>query len=621
MNSYVRSRPCRLSLLAALLSAVFPVYAQSTTDGGTLPPVVVTASRLPQLQSEALPHTTVITSQQIRDSQAVDLPTLLAREAGLQITQNGGVGSSTGMFLRGADTRQTLVIIDGVPMTKQDATGTVSIEHLMLDQIERVEIVRGNVSSIYGSAAVGGVIQIFTKAGTGASGSAASFEGGSRGTYRLGASTRGGTEGQIYGLAVSDYSTDGFSAINTGQITSANPDKDGYRNQSINGSLVKSWSSGQEFGLRLSHSRGKADYDAWSAATAQHVSRTDVGAMTLFSNNRLTENWNSRFSFSHFSDDTNYAISTKTTRDRYQTQTQTVEWNNEITISSGWRASIGANRQWQTFISEPSAVRSEYERASHSVFGGVQGTADRHHIQLNARYDDVAGLSAGTGYAGYGFQIDDRFKLIASHSTAFSAPPLGYLYGASGNSSLKPEYSRSTEAGIQYSNGQSLLRMTVFETRTTDQFQWFTTDYTNWTGEFRNLKTTRNRGLELSGVQYVSDWELRASMTVQDPIDLSTNDRLIRRPSMLGSLGAVTKFDQWRVGGNVSYTGSREDYDATGTTTVDPYWLIHLTARYQLDKNLSFVGRIENLLNANYQTAWGYQQPSRGLFVGFNWQQ
>ena len=167
MNCYVRSQPCRLSLLAALLSAVFPVYAQSTTDGGTLPPVVVTASRLPQLQSEALPHTTVITSQQIRDSQAVDLPTLLAREAGLQITQNGGVGSSTGMFLRGADTRQTLVIIDGVPMTKQDTTGTVSIEHLMLDQIERVEVVRGNVSSIYGSAAVGGLIQIFTKAGTG----------------------------------------------------------------------------------------------------------------------------------------------------------------------------------------------------------------------------------------------------------------------------------------------------------------------------------------------------------------------------------------------------------------------------------------------------------------------
>lgn len=623
MNCYVRSRPCRLSLLAALLSAAFSVSAQSTKDGGTLPPVVVTASRLPQLQSEALPHTTVITSQQIRDSQAVDLPTLLSREAGLQITQNGGVGSSTGMFLRGADTRQSLVIIDGVPMTKQDTTGTVSIEHLMLDQIERVEVVRGNVSSIYGSAAVGGVIQIFTKAGTGASGMAASAEAGSRGTYRLSASTGGGSEGLTYGVAVSEYSTDGFSAVNTGQRPSANPDKDGYRNQSINGSLIKRWREGQEIGLRLSHSRGKSDYDsAWDLASTKHQSTTEVGAVTIFSNNRVTDRWTSRLSFSQFSDDTTYKTTANVNRDRYLTRTQTAEWTNELTVFSGWRASLGANHQWQNFISEPAAVRSEYERTSQSVFGGLQGTADRHQIQLNTRYDETAGLSAGTGYAGYGFQLDDRFKLIGSYSTAFSAPPMGYLYGDYGNPVLKPEHSRSTEGGIQYSAGQSLLRVTVFETRTTDQIQWFTTNSRFLgDGEFRNLKTTRNRGVELSGVQQLSIWELRASLTIQDPIDLSTNDRLIRRPHALGSFGAVTKLDKWRVGGNLSYTGSREDYNATGTTTVDPYWLVHLTARYQLDKNLSVFGRIENLLNANYQTAWGYQQPSRGLFMGMSWQQ
>jgi vitamin B12 transporter len=479
-----------------------------------------------------------------------------------------------------------------------------------------------SVSSIYGSAAVGGVIQIFTKAGTGASGMAASAEAGSRGTYRLSASTGGGSEGLTYGVAVSEYSTDGFSAVNTGQRPSANPDKDGYRNQSINGSLIKRWREGQEFGVRLSHSRGKSDYDsAWDSASTKHQSTTEVGAVTLFSNNRVTDSWTSRLSFSQFSDDTTYKTTANVNRDRYLTRTQTAEWTNELTIFSGWRASLGANHQWQNFISEPAAVRSEYQRTSQSVFGGVQGTADRHQIQLNTRYDETAGLSAGTGYAGYGFQFDERFKLIASYSTAFSAPPMGYLYGTYGNPLLKPEHSRSTEGGIQYSDGQSLVRATVFETRTTDQIQWFTTDYNTGDGEFRNLKTTRNRGLELSGVQYVSDWELRASLTVQDPIDLSTNDRLIRRPSMLGSLGAVTKFDKWRVGGNLSYTGSREDYNATGTTTVDPYWLVHLTARYQIDKNLSVFGRIENLLNANYQTAWGYQQPSRGMFMGINWQQ
>ena len=621
MDGYDYLRPCRLPLLASLLSAAFSVSAQSTTEYGSLPPVVVTASRMPQLQSEALPHTTVITAQQIGDSQAVDLPTLLAREAGLQITQNGGVGSATGMFLRGAETRQTLVIIDGIPMTKQDTTGTVSIEHLMLDQIERVEIVRGNVSSIYGSAAVGGVIQIFTKAGTGGSGMTANVEAGSRGTYRLSASTGGASEGLTYGLAVSEYSTDGFSALNTRQRTAANPDKDGYINSSINGSLKKMWREGQEFGLRMSFSRGRSDYDsAWDSTYTKHQSTTDVNTMTLFSNNRVTDKWTSRLSYSQFNDDTTYKTTSKVLQDRYLTRTQTAEWTNELNLFSGWRASLGANCQWQSFISEPDAVRSAYERKAQSVFGGLQGTADRHQFQLNGRYDDTAGLSAGTGYAGYGFQLDERFKLVASHSTAFSAPPMGYLYGEYGNPALKPEHSRSTEGGIQYSVDQSLLRATVFETRTTDQIQWFTTDYNTGDGEFRNLKTTRNRGLELSGVQYVSIWELRTSLTIQDPVDLSTNERLIRRPRVLGSLGAVAKIDKWRLGGNLSYTGSRQDYDASGTTTVDSYWLAHLTARYQVDKNLSFFGRVENLLDANYQTAWGYQQPSRGLFVGLNWQ-
>ena len=616
------ARGTRLTLLASMLVSVFPVSAQSVSDAGSLPPVVVTASRLPQLQSETLPHTTVITAQQIRDSQAVDLPALLAREAGLQITQNGGPGASTGMFLRGADTRQTLVMIDGVPMTKQDATGSVSIEHLMLDQIDHIEIVRGNVSSIYGSGAVGGVIQIFTKASSGAPGVSASAEAGSRGTRRLSASTRGVADGLSYGLAVSDYTTDGFSALNTRQYPTANPDKDGYRNQTVNGSVAKAWRDGQEFGLRFSNTIGNVDYDASGGITRKHESRTEANTISVFSNNRITDDWTSRLSFSHFTDDNTTRVTAGTlTRERYQTRTQTAEWSNEFKLSSGWRASAGANRQWQSFISEPSGARNEYERSAHSVFGGLQGTVDRHQFQFNARHDDTGGLSADSGYAGYGYQLNEQLKLITSVSNAFSAPPLGYLYGAYGNPALKPEHSHSVEAGVQYSDGPSIVRATVFETRTTDQFQWVTTDFTTFDGELRNVKKTRNRGAELSAVQYLSAWELRASLTVQEPVDLSTDERLIRRPRVLGSLGAVTKFDKWRVGGDLSYTGSRYDYDLAGTTTSAAYWLANLTARYQVDKNLSVFGRVENLLDENYQTAWGYQQPRRGVFVGLNWQQ
>ena len=332
----------------------------------------------------------MITAQQIRDSQAPDLPSLLSREAGLQITQSGGVGSATGMFLRGTDTRQTLVVIDGVPMTKQDATGTVSIEHMILYQIDRVEIVRGNVSSIYGSGAVGGVIQIFTRAGSGAPGFSGSVEAGTRNTQRISASARGGDGGLRYGLVVSDYATRGFSSVNTSQSSLANSDRDGYRNQSVNGSIAKSWSD--------------------DLTTREH--------------------------------------STTTTRNYYQTKTQVAEWSNEIVVSPQWLVTAGANRQWQRFSSEAYGSNDDYRRSTYSVFGGLQGTIERHQWQFNARQDDTGGLSATTGYAGYGFKLDQNVKLIANLSNAFSAPPLGYLYGAYGNSALKPEYASSVEAGI-----------------------------------------------------------------------------------------------------------------------------------------------------------------------------
>ncbi|MEY3570208.1 MAG: hypothetical protein RIQ85_328, partial [Pseudomonadota bacterium] len=515
----------RLSLLVSMLTSAFSGQAFSEEDKPSLPPVVVTAARTPQLQSDALLHTTVITAQQIRDSQAPDLPSLLSREAGLQITQSGGVGSATGMFLRGTDTRQTLVIIDGVPMTKQDATGTVSIEHMMLDQIERVEIVRGNVSSIYGSGAVGGVIQIFTKAGSGAPGISSSVEAGSRNTQRLSASARGGVDGLSYGLVVSDYATRGFSSLNTSKSPLANSDRDGYRNQSVNGSIAKSWSDGHEIGLRFINSVGKADYDsAFGLTTDRHESRTAVNSFTAFSNNRMTDSWNSRFSLSESSDDlTTREYSATTTRNHYQTKTQVAEWSNEIVVSPQWLVTVGANRQWQRFSSEAYGSNDDYRRTTYSVFGGLQGTIERHQWQFNARQDDTGGLSATTGYAGYGFKLDQHLKLIASLSNAFSAPPLGYLYGAYGNPALKPEYASSLEAGIQYSDGPTIMRATVFETRTTDQFQWVSTSFTN-------VKKTRNQGLEVSAMQYFLTWELRASLTLQDPIDLSTDERLIRRP-------------------------------------------------------------------------------------------
>src|SRR3990170_810302 len=240
----------RIAAVAALAAVnVFPcfVLAQSTSE---VDAVVITASRTEQRLRDAVPHTTVLTRREIEDSQAPDLPSLLQREAGFEFAQNGGVGAVTGVFMRGGRGAQALVLVDGVRI--EDAGfGTTAIQHILLGDVERVEIVRGNVSSLYGSGAVSGVIQIFTRRGEGAPGPSLEATAGSRGTAKLSAGYGGAVGDTRFSFSASRFDTEGFSAIDPRLAPGANPDRDGYRNTSFAGSLSHRLSLRNELGLNL----------------------------------------------------------------------------------------------------------------------------------------------------------------------------------------------------------------------------------------------------------------------------------------------------------------------------------------------------------------------------------
>jgi vitamin B12 transporter len=606
------------AIAPALALAVFSVdvFAQVATDS-PLSPVVVTASRTEQLQKDALPHITVLGAEDIRRSQAVDLPSLLKRETGIQFTQNGGYGQASGLFVRGAETRQTLILLDGVPLTKQDTTGTVSIEHLMLDQIDRIEIVRGNVSSIYGSGAIGGVIQIFTKRGDGPPQATVNAEVGSRQTSRLSAGVSGSSGGTHYVLSASNFRTDGFSAIDTSRYSSASPDKDGYRNTSVSGMLSQEFAKGHEVGMRFSKTEGKFDFDSiFGAPTDVHTAKTDVDAITVFSKNKISDNWLSRLSYSEARDrNANHYESTfGLIEDQYRTRTRTLQWNNDITLSRGLILTAGVERQWQSLSSNDGyGDVFDVKRNASSVYAGLQGQFGAHQLQVNVRHDELENVdSATTGYLGYGYLINDVLKATASVSSGFSAPPLGYLYAPFfGNPNLKPERARSAEAGLQYAQQGTLMRAVVFVNRTSEQLQ-----YDLVTSRFENVAKASNRGLELSASGKWRDIDLRASFTLQDPRDDTTDQRLRRRARTLGSLAAYKSFGPWELGGDLGYTGERPD----GDQQLGAYWLANLNGRYRISKQLALYGRIENVFDRNYQTAYGYNQPPRGFFVGINWQ-
>ncbi len=618
------SSGARLAALSIVLSASLPSFSQ-TLEPPQLQEVVVTASRNEQLLGSALPHTSVITRQDIERSQVTDLVTLLQREAGLQRTQNGGIGTVSSVFMRGAPSLQTLILIDGVPQNKQDASGAVSLEHLMLDNIERVEIVRGNVSAIYGSGAIGGVIQIFTRRGSTEPSASVSLELGPRASRKLSGSVSTSLGDTSIYAGVARVTTDGFSAINTAQLPGANPDADGYGNTSANLALTHRLSREHSFGVRLMQSDSDTAYDnAFGAPTDIQTSTTRLSQATLFTDNTWGK-WRSRLSLSEQSDksrsqDNGVFGST----DGFTTRATVLNWVNTIALGHDWLASAGLEQQRQHVdTSSDSAWATPYdkERSTTAVFAGVEGKLGQGGLQLNLRHDKVGDLSQSTGFLGYSYALTDQVKLIASTSSAFNAPPLGYLYAPGyGNPLLQPEKARSHELGLQYEQGSELLRATYFNTRIQDQL-----NYDFITSAFANIGRTRNSGLELSYKGSVGATDLRASLTLQDPVDEITGQRLARRATSLMSVGVSHPMGPWRFGADLQYSGERPDAysDAltfsTVNTTLAAYSVLDLSLSYKVSPALLLKARLDNASDQNYQTVYGYNQQPRSLYLGMSW--
>ncbi|WP_211471822.1 TonB-dependent receptor plug domain-containing protein [Collimonas humicola] len=612
-----------LALASAILScSVGSAFAQTVQDQN-LGPVVVTAARVEQPQTDALPHTTVISAEDIRNSQAPDLPALLERQAGIQITRVGGPGQQASLFMRGANTTETLILIDGVPIRRQASFGLPALENILPEQIDHIEIVRGNVSAIYGSGAIGGVVQIFTKRGNGAPAFNASVEAGSRGTYQGNVGVSGRSGDTRYALALTRFKTDGFSAQNPLQNPNVNPDRNGDANTSVSASVSQEWRKGNEVGARIYANDAKYTFDdAYGTPTDQNRGRSKSQSIAVFSKNSFTQDWTSTLTLSQNVNRDNLDDLTLfgNSSNGYKSTQNLLQWANELRVSPMWTATAGvdAGREKANVNANSSFGNSSnsFSRSTSSVYAGALGKIGAHQLQLNLRHDDVGGSgSDNTGYLGYGFALTDSVKLIANASTAFNAPtPVQLFDPLYGNANLKAERSKSYELGVQYAAGATLLRATLFDTRARDQF-----GYDPVTFRAINIARAKNQGLELSASATLLEIDWRASLTLQDPKDESTGKTLVRRAKTLGSFGAAKSFGAWRVGTDVQYTDSRSDIP--GNPQLAPYWLTNANVRYQLTKQTSLFGRVDNLFNRDYQTAYGYNQPSRGLFVGVNWQQ
>lgn len=624
-NSSFRARPALLAFSFVSLVYSGSLLAQSPVVSGQLNPVVVTATRNSQLLGSALPFTSVISREDIERSQAADLVSLLQREAGMQRTQNGGIGSVSSVFIRGAASLQTLILIDGVPQNKQDASGAVSLEHVMLENVERVEIVRGNVSAIYGSGAIGGVIQIFTKSGSREPSASVSAQVGPRATRKLSANLSGSAGNTAISVGVSRFSTDGFSTIDASRFPSTNPDADSYRNTSANLSLTHTLSTDHQFGLRFSKATGDTAYDnAYGAPSDIQAATTRLSQAALFTDNTFGR-WRSRITLSEQSDKSETRDDGLFgSNDGFKTSAKVLNWVNTLALGGDWLATAGLERQKQSVdTSTTSAFGTPYatSRDATALFAGLEGKVASGGLQLNVRRDKVGELAQTTGYAGYGYPLMQQLKLIGSLSTAFNAPPLGYLFAPGfGNPNLRPELARSKELGLQYEQGSQFVRAAYFDTRVKDQF-----NFDNTTFSFANIGRARNKGWELSYKATLGATDVRSSLTLQDPVDEITGQPLTRRAKTLFSAGMSHAIGAWRLGADLQYSGKRPDAYADPvtfapvSTTLAAYSVLDLSLSYRVSPAVELRARLDNVTNEKYQTVFGYNQQPRSAYVGVTW--
>ena len=618
--------------VAAFLCAL-TTLAHAESDA-SLDEVVVTAARIEQPLKQTLSSTSVITQDDIKNSQAADVPTILRSVAGIEISQTGGYGKSSSIFTRGANSPQTLVLVDGVRVNSA-TTGTTSIEHLMLDQIERIEIVRGNVSSVYGSEAIGGVIQIFTKRGHSQPAFNFSVGAGNHSTQRTAAGFGGEIDNTDFNLQISRLITDGVSAINpatspTSIYSRANPDNDGYANTSISANIRHAYDSDHSVSVSAFNSQGHNSYDGTSSinndiSTDIHTNDIQVSKLSITSDNRINENWQSKLQLAQGSDSNqNFKNGLPTVNSttglpssKFQTYHQQLSWQNILKIDTEKKLLAGAEYLNQQISSDIQPAYTQDERQVKSLFLGYTANYSAHQLQTNLRQDNNSQYGvANTGLLGYGYTFNDTWRSTVSYSTAFRAPTFNELYFPNyGNPDLKPEHSRNIEAGVRFTTGNQNLELTYFDNRTQDLINAVLIAPATY--QAQNTSEARIDGLELSYAGQFGATGIKTAITLQNPRDITNNKALIRRSTTHSSVAATHKMGDLQFGAEWLYSYTRTDY----SNTLPEYHVFNLTAAYALSKQWKASFRADNLTDQNDSNAYGYNPLGRTFFANLSFQQ
>lgn len=617
--------------MTQLLTAnVFADTTLKTSD------VFVTATRTGIPKKNVIADITLISEEEIKLAGYSSLPELLQRQPGIEISNNGGQGKVSTLFMRGASSTHSVILLDGIRIDSATA-GLTAIENIPLSQIEKIEIVRGPASSLYGQDAIGGVIQIFTKKGLNGFKPYISFGYGKYNTSIAQGGIRGGDDTTSYAINLSSQNSTGFSAFepNTNPAATANIynlDKDGYRNKSVSASLSHKINEKLDINFQYFLSQGKNKYDNRYANWDPSIdwkNTQDQESLSGTVNSQLTNYWKSSLRVGLGIDDyvekqRYISGATREVDNVYKTIQNQITWQNDLILPLGSLVLLYDKLDQKINVTDTSYSKKDRQNDAYMI--GYNLNQTNHNFQANFRKDfNSVYRDATTGNIGYSYAIDSNWSIASSFGTAFRSPTFNYLYaGSNANPDLQPEKSKNIEAQLKYQSDAEFFSFVTFKNKITDFI------ISNGTTGYRpyNINTAEIYGATVSSSHFINHFQVKSSFTVQSPMNESADKYLPRRSNFFGTVGLNYFIQNWNLGFEATGSGNRYN-DAENLFNIPGYIKTNLFADYQITKNLAMNARVDNVLGKNYTYAYEgnpttdgfrYQTPSQSFFISLRYE-
>lgn len=618
MSVFVNTLSFRLLPLVAFMPASLALAnqpVQPATTLTTLPTTVVTASRIAQPIDQVIGDISVIERAELERYSGESVLNALQLQAGIQILSNGGAGKPSSVFIRGTNAAHTLVLIDGVRYGSI-TLGTPALEHLPVDQIERIEILRGSAASLYGSDAIGGVIQIFTRQGNKTPSVSLSVGTGTENTQQASVMA-GGQFGETHAsVTIAHSKTDGISAINNPANSNFFADDDGYENNSISLNLTQNLNAQHQVGARLLWAESENQFDGaafdanFNAVAQDYNYRNDSknGAFSVWSRHQFTERLSTQLQLGR-SEDNSDSFAPRSALNRtdkistFDTTQDQASLHNELKLGAG-SLTFGVERLEQKLNS--STNYPVQERSVNSVLAGYVGQYENVNVQANLRNDDNSQYGNETTYGiGLSTVLTDQISIGAQHSTAFLAPSFNDLYFPFyGDASLAPEQSNSKEVFVALQLDGLSSRLTAYRNDVKDLIQYNTATFGPANiGQARLQGVTLNNDWQLDNLQAGLSYDY---LDAEDQSSAATRGKQLRYRAKHSGV-AYFGMQQEQLSGRVELQAVGTRYtNPSNTQRVAGYTLVNLSGSVEVTPELKIGLRVNNLFDEQYESIKDY---------------